>query len=667
MTEGSATAALRACSEWLQSTLSRDTHRRWTLARTPPFSFRCGGVSSSDLLPLWRARVTTETPSCFTAHFADPASGLRIEYSCTAYADFPAVDIACTLTNDGPADSPPISVLRPLDAAFVLSRHERVVLHTFRGGLSEAEAYAPYTAAIADDAEVTLGGKGGRSSGAFLPWLNVQAAGGGLLTLVGWSGQWVAEISRRGNLRVTSGLSDLDAVLRPGESIRAPRIVLLAWQGDEAIDGFNLGRRLFINHIAPRANGRVILPPIAKLTPYDEIDLDTWTSHHGEDNQLQAIEAAAGLGVEAYWLDAYWFDGYYPRGLGNWQFPIENVVRGSFPRGLLPLAEAAHRAGMLFILWFAPEVFSPGTYIDRHKSPWTLRLDGVEGGLFDLGNPEARAWMTRYIVDTLRAFAVDVCRMDLTREPLGFWRAADPPARAGITEIRYIEGLYAMWDEIRRALPSVWIDNCASGGQRIDLETCQRALPLWRSDFNDTPKRQRDEIGAVTDQSMIMALSHCVPFHAGPVWRSQPYYWRSALAAGVNIYWDLRPDRRTGAYAYDRQETRRAIEEVKMLRPFFQGDYYPLTGIDTRPDSWAAYEYVSDAGGFAMFFRRPESRATKLAVRLRGLEEDRAYRVEWRWNYERADERIVRGAELAAFEAQIADAPGSLLVRFAPV
>jgi alpha-galactosidase len=32
------------------------------------------------------------------------------------------------------------------------------------------------------------------------------------------------------------------------------------------------------------------------------------------------------------------------------------------------------------------------------------------------------------------------------------------------------------------ANPGLFIDNCASGGQRIDLETCARSIPLWRTD-----------------------------------------------------------------------------------------------------------------------------------------------------------------------------------------
>ena len=50
------------------------------------------------------------------------------------------------------------------------------------------------------------------------------------------------------------------------------------------------------------------------------------------------------------------------------------------------------------------------------------------------------------------------------------WRAEDPPDRQGISEIRYIEGLYQFWSELARRYPGLHIDGCASGGRRMDFE-----------------------------------------------------------------------------------------------------------------------------------------------------------------------------------------------------
>lgn len=51
------------------------------------------------------------------------------------------------------------------------------------------------------------------------------------------------------------------------------------------------------------------------------------------------------------------------------------------------------------------------------------------------------------------------------------------------SEIRWIEGLYAFWDELLRRHPGLIIDDCASGGRRIDLEMIGRSTALSRTDF----------------------------------------------------------------------------------------------------------------------------------------------------------------------------------------
>jgi hypothetical protein len=48
---------------------------------------------------------------------------------------------------------------------------------------------------------------------------------------------------------------------------------------------------------------------------------------------------------------------------------------------------------------------------------------------------------------------------------------------------RYMKGLYRYWDDVRaRATRTLTIDNCASGGNRIDLESLSRTIFLWRND-----------------------------------------------------------------------------------------------------------------------------------------------------------------------------------------
>ena len=71
-------------------------------------------------------------------------------------------------------------------------------------------------------------------------------------------------------------------------------------------------------------------------------------------------------------------------------------------------------------------------------------------------------------------------------DPEYYWQAIDAAAggsRNGMAEVLHISGMYTLWDTLRETFPSLLIDNCASGGRRIDVETIRRAVHLWRSDY----------------------------------------------------------------------------------------------------------------------------------------------------------------------------------------
>ena len=75
---------------------------------------------------------------------------------------------------------------------------------------------------------------------------------------------------------------------------------------------------------------------------------------------------------------------------------------------------------------------------------------------------------------------------------------------------------------------------------------------------------------------------------------------------------------------------RRMMAEYRRIRPYWYGDYYPLTTCSTAPDTWAAYQlHRTDLDeGAVVVFRRPESPLTTASFPLRGLAGDAAYAFE---------------------------------------
>lgn len=84
----------------------------------------------------------------------------------------------------------------------------------------------------------------------------------------------------------------------------------------------------------------------------------------------------------------------------------------------------------------------------------------------------------------------------------------DEAGRDGITELAYINGLYEFLDKILTVYPYMMIDNCAGGGNRMDIEMQRRAVTLWRSDYNCYTDYVKEGIQAASMGSALLFPYH---------------------------------------------------------------------------------------------------------------------------------------------------------------
>ncbi|MEW6746681.1 MAG: alpha-galactosidase [Planctomycetota bacterium] len=618
-----------------------------TFATSIPFSFIYGGKPSSELLPDWTVR-NVKAPKAATKDvesviYTDPATGLEITCETTIFENSPAVEWVLRLRNKGSGDSPLVESLCPLDLTIDTPAKSDLIFHHSNGSSCAPADFLPIDAILQPNADLRIAPRGGRSSNGPLPFFNMQWKGGGLIGAIGWSGQWELGVKRAGGrLSLKAGQQLTHLSLHPGESIRTPRMLLVWWKGDDYLRGQNSLRRLILDHYTPHPNGELALPLLSA---------NTWFAFNSgndvtEVNQLESIESMTPLGVEAFWIDAGWFEGGWPSGAGSWV-----PKAAAFPRGLKPLGDAAHKKGMKFVVWFEPERVNPSSRIANEHPEWVLHA-GDGDGLFDLGNPEACAWLTELLSKCISDWAIDVFRNDFNIDPLPFWRATDDADRQGMTEIRYIENLYKLWDELLARHPGLTIDNCASGGRRIDLETTRRSYPLWRSDWTCAGRAV-----AAGDQVHTAGLSLWLPLHSTGVAKFDPYSFRTVATTGVSICPDTRDPRFPAAQA------RQMIAEARSLRPLWLGDYYPLLPINVDEDQWCGWQFDRpDLGqGFAMVFRRAQSQYSGADISLRGLDAQASYEVEF---VDSSEKRPMKGAELAHLAIKLEKPASCILVKY---
>ena len=149
-----------------------------------------------------------------------------------------------------------------------------------------------------------------------------------------------------------------------------------------------------------------------------------------------------------------------------------------------------------------------------------------------------------------------------------------------------------------------------------------------------------------------------MPLHAAGVWSFDPYLFRSVATTGTSICQDLRK-----MDAATTQQAKRAIAEMKRLRPLWQGDYHPLFNISLDETMWCGWQFhrADLDKGFAMVFRRQRSPYSLAQVALQGLDAQAKYTVNF---VDTGRTEVFTGTQLQAWQAAI-DAPAkSLLIVY---
>ena len=619
----------------------------------PPFSFTLGGRPSSELLTTWERTVQTrelDEKTEYEVLWRDPETGLSVTAVVALFGLYPAVDWVLYFENGGEADTPIIEGIQALDARFGTGNSKRpAVLHRLLGDVCGERTFVPEQADLGVGGSLHAAPVGGRPSNDAWPFFNLEYKAEGVIAAVGWSGQWAYSIERSaaGPTRARAGMELTHLLLHPGERIRSPRILLMSWQGDR-IEAHNRWRRLLLFSYVPKVGGRPARLPVVSQC----FDRYSWTRPEWatEAGQEAAARFAAEVGCDAHWLDAAWFEGGFPNGVGNW-YPKPK----EFPNGLKPVGDTCHDLGLKFVVWYEPERVAAGSRLAREHPEFVF--GGEKGGLFKLNDPTARRWLTELLSGQISEFGIDIYRNDFNIDPLSLWRNNDEPDRQGMTEIRYVEGHYEMWDELRARHPGLLIDNCASGGRRIDIETCSRSLPLWRSDTSCSPGHPD------WNQAQSYGLSLYIPLHTACGWTPEPYDFRSSATGGAISQWDyLSPD-------FPVELGQATLAEAKQNQAYWYGDFYPLMQCSTTPDQWIAYQFHRpdlDAG-IVLAFRREASAYSAIEVALGGLRGDRRYTVESIGDDRETVVKDMPGKELmSGFELRLAKKGTSLLVRYRP-
>lgn len=668
-----ATAQVRITMQGGKADIARWIDARFAQGQLPPFSFVYDEIPSAEFIRSWRWTRRVVTPSeegvvarSFT--YTDPRSGLEVVCDVTGYPAFGAVEWVLHLRNTSARNSGQITRVHVADMEMAYPEAGPLKIHYAEGNKISKADYAPRTSEFRTAQPLHIEPHGGRSSEEAFPFFNLEseASQQGVMVAVGWTGTWFADIEKRDPRRLSlqSGMVNTDLHLYPGERIRTPSIALLFWSGDR-MQGHNAFRRLTLAHQSRKIDGKTAEYPLCSGFNYRDPQPCSEYSCITSDWAVAMIRRYAqfGLTPDVFWLDAGWHTGSFDYKNGNnWATTNGNWTIDSlrFPQGLKPISDAAHEVGAKFMVWFEPERVVKGTQWATEHPEWMLELEDQPAGteqatwlLFDLGNDAACDWLCNYYGDMIEQNGIDHYRQDFNMLPARYWAAYDEPGRHGMKEIRHIENLYKFWDYLLTRFPHLLIDNCASGGKRLDWESISRSAPLWRSDYyhhNDPDGYQCHTYG----------LNFFLPVHGTGILLPDKYSFRSSLSSTLIYNWKITEKEVSFVEMQER------LQEFRDIRPYYYEDYYPLSGTDdlTGNDIWLAYQQhrPSDQTGIVVAFRRQNAPQAEYTVRLGGVDPQAQYTL---LDCDSKIETIHSGRELTEGLTLRLDTPQSaLLIKY---
>ena len=372
-----------------------------------------------------------------------------------------------------------------------------------------------------------------RSSEQTVPWLAIDGDDdefyGGLM----WSGGWSLTTARTSaGLSIDWGLAPMTTIAGAGP-VEGPHAIFGVARG--SLPEASAALRAYI--IDGIRGGR----PLTPLVTYN-----TWFAYGtrvDETSMRREMAHAAAMGVELFVIDAGWYAGAdnsnsrdFDAGLGTWEPDPQR-----FPNGLLVLTDYAHSLGMKFGVWVEPERVDLSLVGQNGLDESSLAIasrsyQSSNSAQICLAGAAGRRW----VLDRLTAL-IDSVQPDYLKWDNNLWVNCerDGHGHGGSDgNFAHVTALYQIFETLRQKYPSLSIENCSSGGNRMDFGMLRHTDVAWMDDQTAPSVHVRHNIGGL---SLVFPpaylLSFLTNFFPEPLRNSPdlPLYVRSRMPGVLGL------------------------------------------------------------------------------------------------------------------------------------
>lgn len=317
-----------------------------------------------------------------------------------------------------------------------------------------------------------------------------------------------------------------------------------------------------------------------------DILLNSWEGVYMDVNQEvmdKMMSDFKAIGGELFVMDDGWFGDKYARnyddkGLGDWM-----VNKKKLPQGVPGLTVAAMKHDIKFGIWIEPEMANTASELYEKHPEWVLQqpnrpLVQGRGGtqvMLDMTNPKVQDYVFS-IVDNLMQENPSIAYMkwDCNASFMNYGSTYLPANRQSELSIRYNRGLQAVCERIRAKYPNLVIQDCASGGGRVNFGMLRYFDEFWTSDNTDAMQRLFIQWGDSHFYPARAMASHVSASPNHQTGRVVPLKFRFDVAMSGRLGMELQPSTLTDE---EKVFSKRAIAAYKEIRPIVQnGDLYRL-------------------------------------------------------------------------------------------
>lgn len=304
-----------------------------------------------------------------------------------------------------------------------------------------------------------------------------------------WSGDFKFNIEKDqyDSISLIAGINNenFDYILNPDQKFTTPQVLVVFNDGGLA----NLSKNFQQIYSKYLIQNRITDPLIT---------LNTWEMSYFKVNEevcLKAIKNAKKVNANLLVVDDGWFvNRNSEKGqLGDWK-----VDREKFPNGLRKVSDLAHKNKIKFGLWVEPEMGTVSSQLFKKHNDWILGLNKKSPLLLsrnqlvlDLSKLEVQKYLIRILSTLIKENKLDYLKWDFNRQLAPVFSQNINSQRQGEVSYRYVIGLYHILQELRKEFPKLIIENCASGGGRLDPGMLFYTDQTWVSDLTDAVARFR--------------------------------------------------------------------------------------------------------------------------------------------------------------------------------